>query len=330
MPRSPRLSIGETLLWITVVGLAALTLWQIFETIWRRAPDEGRITKVFGRTGSSFSAAAYLTSVSARPGLLWWGMPPGTVGAPSQTQRPWRRLALRVFAVLAGAVLIVIAVRAIYRGARRRFVDDLKDSVSTRVIVLGQAGFIGKGITFAIIGVLMIVTGFDGRTGPPGLQAVLRLLNLSPAGGVLLRAQGDRPRAVRRVLLRLGGEPAALSSLPRFVVVPVGGVLPAGLDPGRLAGHLRVLRRIGQVALAVVGLVPFGHLQQPVQRVRLGVHRRVQVAHLGEPGRHGDHVEVVRHDVAAPRPSAAAPTPAPAGSPGPNRRTRWSGPGPSG
>jgi hypothetical protein len=32
----------------------------------------------------------------------------------------------------------------------------------------------------------MIVTGFDGRTGPPGLQAVLRLLNLSPAGGVLL------------------------------------------------------------------------------------------------------------------------------------------------
>ena len=52
---------GETLLWITVVGLAALTLWQIFETIWRRAPDEGRITKVFGRTGSLFSAAAYLT-----------------------------------------------------------------------------------------------------------------------------------------------------------------------------------------------------------------------------------------------------------------------------
>jgi hypothetical protein len=97
---------GETLLWITTAGLAALTLWQIFETI--------------------------------------------------------------------------------YRGGRRSFVDDLKDSVSARVIILGQAGFIGKGITFAIIGVLMIVTGFDGRTGPPGLQAVLRLLNLSPAGGVLL------------------------------------------------------------------------------------------------------------------------------------------------
>ena len=52
---------GESLLWITVVGLAALTLRQIFETIWRRAPEEGRISKVFGRAGSLFSAAAYLT-----------------------------------------------------------------------------------------------------------------------------------------------------------------------------------------------------------------------------------------------------------------------------
>jgi hypothetical protein len=34
--------------------------------------------------------------------------------------------------------------------------------------------------------VLMIVAGFDGRTGPPGLEAVLRLLNLSPPDGGLL------------------------------------------------------------------------------------------------------------------------------------------------
>jgi hypothetical protein len=32
----------------------------------------------------------------------------------------------------------------------------------------------------------MIVTAIDGKTGPPGIESVLRLLNLSPAGGVLL------------------------------------------------------------------------------------------------------------------------------------------------
>jgi hypothetical protein len=166
---------GETLLWITTAGLAALTLWQIFETIWRRAPEEGRINKAFGRTGSLFRARVALVGHAARNGRR-------TVDTSTAAEE----IVLRVLAVTIGMVLIVVAVRAIYRGLRRSFVDDLKDSVSAKVIILGQAGFIGKGITFAIIGVLMIVTGFDGRTGPPGLQAVLRLLNLSPAGGVLL------------------------------------------------------------------------------------------------------------------------------------------------
>jgi len=58
--------------------------------------------------------------------------------------------------------------------------------VNSKVIVLGQAGYVGKGITLGIVGALMIVTAIDGKTGPPGIEAVLRLLNLSPAGGVLL------------------------------------------------------------------------------------------------------------------------------------------------
>jgi len=177
---------GEVLLWITVFGLGALTLWQVFETIWRRAPQETRLNKTFGRLGSSFSAIAYLTL----------GISAARVAFVGHAARDGRRIAtesteveevlLRVFAVVVGIVLVALGVRAIYRGARIRFLDDLKESVSTKVIVLGQAGFIGKGITFSIIGALMIVTGFDGRTGAPGLQSVIRLINLSPAGGVLL------------------------------------------------------------------------------------------------------------------------------------------------
>ena len=83
---------GETLLWITAVGLAALTLWQIFETIWRRAPDEGRITKVFGRTGSLFSAAAYLTARYQRgPGGAGGACRPERPAHRRQTQRRRRR-----------------------------------------------------------------------------------------------------------------------------------------------------------------------------------------------------------------------------------------------
>lgn len=177
---------GEALLWITAFGLGALTLWQVFETIWRRAPAEGRLGKAFGRTGSLFSAIAYLALgiSAARVAFVGHAARQGRLTVESSTAV--EEDLLRVLAVVVGVILIVLAVRAIYRGARRRFVDDLKESVNPKIVILGQAGFIGKGITFAIIGVLMIITGFDGRTGPPGLQSVLRLLNLSPAGGAML------------------------------------------------------------------------------------------------------------------------------------------------
>lgn len=32
--------IGEVVLWITAFGLGSLVLWQIFETLWRRDPQE--------------------------------------------------------------------------------------------------------------------------------------------------------------------------------------------------------------------------------------------------------------------------------------------------
>lgn len=178
--------LGEGLLWVTAFGLGALTLWQVFETIWRRVPDEARFSKVFGRLGSTFSAIAYLTVgiSAARVALAGRAAREGRLKEDDYTS--FEEALIRVAVVLVGVILIVIAVRAIYRGIKRSFTDDLKVGVNSKIVLLGQAGFVGKGITFGIVGALMIVTGVDGRTGPPGLQTVFRLLNLSPAGGALL------------------------------------------------------------------------------------------------------------------------------------------------
>lgn len=183
--------VGEAVLWVTAFGLAALTLWQIFETVWRRNPDENPIGKAFGRTGSLFSAIGYLTlGVSAvRVALAGRAAREGRAVQDS-TPTPFEETLVRVAVAVAGIVLLVLAVRSVYRGIRRRFVGDLKDGTHPGVVILGQAGYVGKGITYAIVGGMMIWTAIDGRTGPPGLQTVFRLLNLSPAGGVLLVLKG--------------------------------------------------------------------------------------------------------------------------------------------
>lgn len=182
--------IGEVVLWITAFGLGALVLWQIFETVWRRDPDEKPIGRAFGRTGSMFSAIGYLTlGISAvRVAVAGRAAREGRAVTPDSTAL--EDALMRIAVVIAGAVLLVLAVRSVYRGIRRRFVGDLRDGTPRAVIALGQAGYVGKGVTYAIIGGLMIWTAIDGRTGPPGLQTVFRMLNLSPAGGVLLFLKG--------------------------------------------------------------------------------------------------------------------------------------------
>ena len=179
--------VGEALLWVTAFGLGALTLWQIFETVWRRNPHENPIGKAFGRTGSIFSAIGYLTlGVSAvRVAAVGRAAREGRRPPPDSASllQEW---ALRIAVVVAGVVLLILGVRSVYRGARSRFVGDLRDGSPALVVRLGQGGYIGKGVTYGIIGGLMVWTAFGNRIGPPSLQTVFRLLNLSPSGGILL------------------------------------------------------------------------------------------------------------------------------------------------
>src|SRR5262245_47260757 len=78
----------------------------------------------------------------------------------------------------------------------------------------------------------------------------------------------------------------------------VGSVMAGAgrLHAWGLAGHLRVLRRVRHVALAVL-LVAFHQLQQRFQRERRRRHGRVQVADRREAVGHGLDREVRRADV---------------------------------
>lgn len=177
---------GAVLLWVCVVGFAALALWQAIEAL--VGADEltdrakavgkavlygalGATTLVFALGGSKDSEE---TSTDLTATLL---------------ELPWGRF-------LVGAVgLGVLGAGAfhVYRGWSRSFLDDLVGTgggtVGKGVEVSGVVGFVAKGIALGVMGVLFLVAAL--RADPEeasGLDGALRTLAEQPLGTWLLLA----------------------------------------------------------------------------------------------------------------------------------------------
>lgn len=177
---------GEWLLWFIVLGLFAMTLWQIFETVWRRNPVESALMRRFGRFGSLISAGLYLSVGWSAARVAIEGRLTRLGREPMDPTPEIALMTTRVLAVGIGIGILVAAGRQFYQIGRSRFAGDLRPGVPGWVLVAGRIGYVGKGITLGIIGTLMVIVGINGRVGPPGVEALVRLMNLTPADGLLL------------------------------------------------------------------------------------------------------------------------------------------------
>jgi len=104
-------------------------------------------------------------------------------------------LALPLGQFLVGAVgVVVLAVGGfqVYRGLRKKFVEDLDLSTAhptarTAAARLGQVGYPALGIAYGIIGVLIIAMAVTYRPNKAvGLDAALTTLAAQPYGTILL------------------------------------------------------------------------------------------------------------------------------------------------
>jgi hypothetical protein len=183
---------GRALLWAVTVGLAMLVLWRLGEAAvglrWVR-PQNKRTRK---RIESAVMAVVFgVLAVSA--GKLAAG---GGAGSDNQQETFTARvLALPLGQVLVGAVgvaLIAVAGFEIYRGVRKKFVEDLDLSTAsptarTAAIRLGQAGYPALGIAYGIIGLLIVSMAVTYRPDKAvGLDAALTTLAAQPYGTALL------------------------------------------------------------------------------------------------------------------------------------------------
>ena len=175
---------GKILLWVAVAALAALALWrltQLFTEVEAKDKAKGGVLAVV------FASLSFTTATFAAGGQTSDGDTATDVTAMVLSQ-PWGA----VLVIIAGLVVLGVGLYSIYRGATKSFKEDLEagagaGNVGTAIVAAGMAGYVARGVAFAILGVLIVIAGW---TSDPeeaaGLDAALRTLGEQPFGAVLL------------------------------------------------------------------------------------------------------------------------------------------------
>ena len=180
---------GAVVLWVIVVGLWALGLFQLLEAALVRGTDGeawGARAKEGGK-GVAYLAVGATAFTFAR-------------GGSSDSSDQTESLSARLIATPGGVVLLVVLALAIVavgvyfvaKGVRQKFRQDLvvpSGSAGRATVGLGVAGYVAKGVALAVVGVLFAVAAI---TSDPeeasGLDGALRSLAELPFGTVVLTA----------------------------------------------------------------------------------------------------------------------------------------------
>ena len=188
MEQIERVPFGVVVLWVIVLGLVALGVWQVTEAFLERDPDPkrrwGHRAKELGTAVAYFAIAGTALVVA--------------LGGRSDSSESTRTLSARLLAEPAGVGLLVvigllvlgIGIAFVVRGIRRSFEKHLSlpaGKVGSGIRVLGVVGYVAKGVAVAVVGVLFVVAAL---THDPekagGLDAALKSLAELPFGRVLL------------------------------------------------------------------------------------------------------------------------------------------------
>jgi hypothetical protein len=183
---------GALLLWVIALGLAALAVWQVTETVVERDPDTkkkwGYRVKYLG-TAVAYIAIAITALVYA-------------LGGSSDSSSSTKTFSAQLLATPGGVALLVvvglgvlaIGVAFVVRGFTRAFEKhlDLPAGAARKgIVTFGVVGYVAKGIAVAVTGVLFVVAALahDPETAG-GLDAALHTLAGLPFGPLILWVVG--------------------------------------------------------------------------------------------------------------------------------------------
>lgn len=188
MEQISRVPFGTLVLWLIVLGMLALGVWQVGEAFLERDPDSkakwGRRVKLVGTALAYFAIGAT---------ALVYAMGGSSDSSDSTTSFSATLLASPggiVLLVLVGLVVAAVGVAFVVRGIRRDFLKHLSlpaGRVADGVRRLGTVGYVAKGVAVAIVGVLFVIAAVAADPAKAGgLDAALKTLAGLPFGQVIL------------------------------------------------------------------------------------------------------------------------------------------------
>ncbi len=177
-----RSTLGQVSLWLGVAGFALLGLWQLTEAILRRS-DTGDRVKAAGKT-VVYAALAWSCLAVLR-------------GSGSSSREQTTDITANLMSRPAGQVLVVVLGLAIIgiggyhvvKGAKKKFLQDLRRHPGQWAERAGRVGYIAKGIALAVVGGMFVLAGLRANAAEAtGLDGALHNLLGFPYGQALLVA----------------------------------------------------------------------------------------------------------------------------------------------
>lgn len=176
---------GRPLLWVLVVGLFGLGLWQVTEAVggWHGSGRDALFSRLKAVGKAIAYAALGLTALTfARGGSAdsrgqSRGITQALLGSPGG----------RVLVAIVGLATVGIGVYHMVKGWKRKFLQDLVEDPGDLVERAGAYGYVAKGVALAVVGLLFLSAALTASPDEAtGLDGALRTLATTAYGPALL------------------------------------------------------------------------------------------------------------------------------------------------
>ena len=179
---------GVFVLWVIVIGLAALGLWQILQAFLVPGSDAKKVWA--HRLKEIGKGVAYLFVAGTALTVALNGSANSSQSTSSASASVLALPGGPVLLMIAGLGVLAIGAYFVYKGVAKKFTEDLavpSGTVGRVTVGLGVAGYVAKGIAVGVVGILVIVAGFTvDPSQSTGLDGALHSLAELPFGTAIL------------------------------------------------------------------------------------------------------------------------------------------------